>query len=73
MWIKLIIITRAKVFGAGFDEIKEASTAIELGQKQSSIGLRIRGFDPLKTGSYATVFAAPLTEDSAAITAHSHW
>lgn len=57
----------------GFDEVEEASTAIELGQEESSIGLRIRGLDPLKTRSNDAVLTAAFTQDSAAITAHLHY
>lgn len=57
---------------ASFDEVDETSAAIELGQEECSIGLRLGGFDPLKTGSYDAVVAAALAEDPAAIAAHPH-
>lgn len=42
----------------GLDEIDEASTAIELGQEESGIGLRVRRFYPLEARSDGTVIAA---------------
>lgn len=64
--------TRAEVFRASFDEVDEASAAIELGQEESGIGLRIRGFDPLKARSNGAVIAATFAQDPAAIAAHPH-
>lgn len=39
------------MIGAGIDEINEAGTAVEFGEEESGVGLRLGGFDPLKTGS----------------------
>jgi hypothetical protein len=67
-----IYYTWAESLGRGFNEVDEASTTIELGQEESGIGLRISGFDPLKTRSNGTVIIATFTQDPAAIAAHSH-
>ena len=61
------------MFGAGVDEIHEASATVEFGEEDGGIGLRFRGFDPLKTGSDGAVVAAALAKDSTPITAHPHF
>lgn len=60
------------MIGAGVDEIKEASAAIELGEKDSDIGLSFRASDPLQARLDAAVFTAAFAEDPASIAAHTH-
>lgn len=56
----------------GIDEVEKTSTAVELGQEESGIGLGLRGFDPLKTGSDGAALVAAFAEDTAPITAEPH-
>lgn len=69
----MVSLTRSEVIGAGVDEVHESSTAVELGQEDGGICLRLGAFDPLETWPYTAVFAAALAEDSASITAHTHF
>lgn len=57
---------------ADVDEVHEASSAVELSQENSGIGLRLGGFDPLKTWFDTTIFTTTFAEDSASITTHPH-
>lgn len=61
------------MFGAGVDEVHEAGAAVKLGKKDGGIGLRIRGFDPLKARLDATVLTTALTKNPTSITAHTHF
>lgn len=56
----------------GIDEVDETGSAIELGEEEGGIGLGVRGFDPLKTGSDGAALVAALAEDTAPITAEPH-
>lgn len=47
------------MFRAGVDEIHEASAAVELGKKHSSVGLGFRALDPLQTRPDTAIFTAP--------------
>lgn len=58
---------------ASVDEIHEASTAIKLSEENSGVGLRLRGFDPLKTRPDATTFTAPFSKNSTTIATHTHF
>lgn len=58
---------------AGVDEVQEASTAIELSEKYSSVGLRLGGFDPLQARSDTAILAATFSQNPASIAAHSHF
>lgn len=58
--------------GAGIDEVKEASSAVEFGEEESSVGLGLRGFDPLKTGSDGAALTAAFAKNSASVAAHTH-
>lgn len=58
--------------GAGIDQVNEASSAVEFGEEESGVGLGLRGFDPLKTGSDGAALAAAFTKNTASITAHTH-
>ncbi|KAJ6350930.1 hypothetical protein OIU78_006950 [Salix suchowensis] len=69
---RISVYTLAEFWVAGFNEVDEASTTIELGQEQSGIGLGIGGFDPLKAGSKDAAVTATFTEDPAAVAAQSH-
>lgn len=60
------------MFRTGTDEVEEASTAIELGEEKSGVGLRVRGFDPLKARSYGAAIAATFAQYPASIAAHPH-
>jgi hypothetical protein len=60
------------VLRAGIDEVEEASTAIKFGEKESGIGLGIRGVDPLKAGLNGAVLPAAFAKHPAAIAAHPH-
>lgn len=60
------------MFRARVDEIHEASTAVELGKEDCSIGLGLGVFDPLQAGSDAAVLTAALAENPATIAAHPH-
>lgn len=55
------VLTRTKVVRASVDEIHKTSTAIKLSKEDGGISLRLRGFDPLKARSYATIVAASFT------------
>lgn len=61
------------MFRAGFDEVHEAGAAVKLSKKDGGVGLRIRGFDPLKARSDGTVFTTSLTKNPTSITAHPHF
>lgn len=67
-----IEFTRTKMIRASVNEIHQTSTAVKLCQKNSGVGLRIRGFDPLKTRPNATTFAATFTKNSTTIATHTH-
>ena len=67
------LITRPEIIRAGVDEVEEAGPAVELGEKESGLGLGLRGFDPLQTRPYRALFATPLPENSAPIAATSHY
>jgi len=54
----LIELTRAEMRRAGIDEVEEAGSAVEFGEEEGGVGLRFRGFDPIKTRSDAAIFAA---------------
>lgn len=60
------------MFGPRVDEIHEASTAVELGKEDCSIGLGLGVFDPLQAGLDAAVLTAALAENPATIAAHPH-
>lgn len=61
------------MFRAGIDEINEAGAAVELGEENGGVGLRIGGFDPLKAGSDATVFITALSKNPTSITTQPHF
>lgn len=56
----------------GLKEIKETSTAIELGEEEGGVGLGVRRFDPVKARPNDAVMSAAFAEDPAAIAAQSH-
>lgn len=56
----------------GIDEVEKTGTAIEFGEEESGVGLRIRGFDPLKARSDRAAITATLAKNPAAIAAHPH-
>ena len=55
------------------DKVHESSTAIELGEENSSVGLRIRTLDPVQTRSNTAIFTATFAKNSATITTHPHF
>lgn len=60
------------MFGAGVDEVDKSSAAVELGQEDGGVGLRLGALDPLKARPDAAVLTASLSEDPASVTAHPH-
>lgn len=60
------------MLGSGIDEVYETCTAIEFGKEESSIGLEIRIFDPLKARFDDAVLAACLAKNPTTIAACSH-
>lgn len=58
---------------AGVNKIHKASTAVKLCEENSSVGLRLGSFDPLKTWPYTTTFAAALSKNSTTIATHPHF
>lgn len=55
------------------NKIHETSTAVKLSKENSGVGLRLRGFDPLKTRPDATTFAAAFSKNSTTIATHTHF
>ncbi|ERN17324.1 hypothetical protein AMTR_s00037p00097870 [Amborella trichopoda] len=47
--------SRAKMIRPDVDEIHESNTAIELGKEHSSVALRLRVLNPLKTWPYIAI------------------
>ena len=66
------VLTRAEMFWASVDEVDEASTAVEFGEKNSGICLGFRTFYPLQARSNATIFTTAFAKDPTSITTHSH-
>lgn len=60
------------MLGTGFNEVDEAGAAIEFGKKESSIGLSIRGFDPIKARLDDAVITAAFAQDSTPVATHPH-
>lgn len=58
--------------GAGVEEVDEAGAAVELGEEDGGVSLWVGILDPLKTGPYGAVLAAPFAQHPAPITAHTH-
>ena len=58
--------------GDRVDEVHKACAAIELGEEDGGIGLRLGALDPLQTGADAAVLAAPLAQHAASIATHPH-
>lgn len=56
----------------GSNEVGETSSAVELGEEESGVGLGIRIFDRLEAGSDAAVVGATFAQYSATIATHSH-
>ena len=57
----------------GIDEVEEASTAIELGEKEGGISLGFGGLDPLKARSEGAILVTPFPKYSAPIAADLHF
>lgn len=66
------IHTGSEMLGSGIDEVHEASTTVELGEEDGSIGLGFRVLDPLETRSDAAVLTAALAKDPTTVAAHPH-
>lgn len=60
------------MLGSSIDEVEKASTAVELGQEKSGIGLGFRGLDPLNAGSDFALVTAPFAKDPTPIAAAPH-
>lgn len=56
----------------GIDEVEEALAAVEFGEEDGGVGLRIGGFDPVKAGPETALVATSFPEDSARVTACPH-
>lgn len=56
----------------GSNEVGEPSSAVELGEEESGVGLGIRIFDRLEAGSDAAVVGATFAQYSATIATHLH-
>ena len=64
--------TGSDVFGAGGDEVDEACAAVELGEEDGGVALRVGAADPLQARPDGAVVAAPLPKHAAPIAAHPH-
>jgi hypothetical protein len=60
------------VFGAGGDEVDEACAAVELGEEDGGVALRVGAADPLQARPDGAVVAAPLAKHAAPVAAHPH-
>lgn len=60
------------MLGAGGDEVDEAGAAVELGEEDGGVGLRIGAANPLQAGADGAVVAAPLAQHAAPVAAHPH-
>lgn len=58
---------------SGGDEVEEAGAAVELGEENGGVGLRIRRRYPFKAWPNYTLIAATFSENSTPIAAHSHF
>jgi len=58
--------------GSVGEEVEEALTAIELGEKEGGVGLRVRATYPLKGGSNGALHRAPSPEHAATVAAQPH-
>jgi hypothetical protein len=64
--------TGSDVFGAGGDEVDEACAAVELGEEDGGVALRVGAADPLQARPDGAVVAAPLAKHAAPVAAHPH-
>lgn len=60
------------MLGSSIDEVEKPSTAVELGQEKSGIGLGFRGLDPLNAGPDFALVTAPFAKDPTPIAAAPH-
>lgn len=60
------------MLGSGFNEVDKAGAAIEFGEKESSIGLGIGRFDPIKARFDGAIITATFSKDPTAIATHPH-
>ena len=60
------------MWSGGIDEVDEAGAAVELGEEECGVGLRLRGFDPLQARSDWAVAAASFSQHSATVAAQPH-
>lgn len=58
--------------GSGVDQVDKARAAVEFGQKEGGIGLRLGVSDPLEARSDGAVVGAAFAEDTAAVAADTH-
>lgn len=56
----------------GCEEVEEAGAAVELGEEDGGVGLGVRRFDPMETGSNGAISGATFAEDTTAIAAEAH-
>lgn len=66
------ISTWTEALGAGVDEVDEAGAAVELGEEDGGIGLRLGTLDPQQAWADAAALAASLSQNSATVAAHPH-
>ena len=64
--------TGSDVLGAGGDEVDEAGAAVELGEEDGGVALRVGAADPLQAWPDGAGVAAPLAQHAAAVAAHPH-
>ena len=53
-------------------QVEQPRAAVELGEEDGGVGLRLRGLDPLQAGPDRARVAAALAQDAAAVAAHPH-
>jgi len=64
--------TGSDVFRAGGDEVDEACAAVELGEEDGGVALRVGAADPLQARPDGAVVAAPLAKHAAPVATHPH-
>jgi hypothetical protein len=60
------------VGGRRGQQVEQPRPAVELGEEDGGVGLRLGGLDPLQAGADGAGVAAALAQDAAAVAAHPH-
>lgn len=63
---------RAEVVGSRGEEVEQPGAAVELGEEDGGVGLRVGALDPLQARPDGAALAAPLAQHTAPVAAHPH-